>query len=292
MILILVFFLVFAPVDLEKALMPWVKPVNELCLRLSPDTTYRSWYQAIVCGQNLPPSIEKKWFQQTGLIHVIVVSGSHLVFLEDLLALLKLPTGVRWLLLLLFSLASNLQPPIARAVIQRVWAEVLRRRQTPLPSLHMQLLAGISTLALFPSWWTSLSFFMSWICVLALSLPLPSKNPLWQSALIYLLMFPVASEVQTPHPSSILFNFVMAPVLGLCLFPLSLLGFFHPALALVSDFGWKALFFVFAIVPLPESESGTLFSAAWLVLYVIILQAGSFAWVIYLRRKMWNSLSY
>lgn len=270
--------------------MPWVKPVNELCLRLSPDSSYRSWYQAIVCGQNLPPSTEKLWFQQTGLIHVIVVSGSHLVFLEDILLLLKLPAIVRWILLLLFSLASNLQPPIARAVIQRVWMEVLRRRQSPLPTLHVQLLAGLSTLALFPGWWTSLSFFMSWICVLALSLPLPSKNPLAQSALIYLLMIPAVSQVQTPHPSSILFNFVMGPVLGIALFPLSLLGFFHPLLASVSDFGWKMLFAIFSLVPLPEARGGVLFSSIWLIVYVGLLQFGSFAWVIHIRRRMWNSL--
>lgn len=268
--------------------MPWVKPVNDLCLKASPSTEYRAWYQAIVCGQNLPPSVERGWFQQTGLIHVIVVSGSHLVFLEDLLLIARMPTFLRWSLLLLFSMASNLQPPVTRALIQRTTAEVFRRKQISLRSIHLQLLSGLITLSLFPAWWSSLSFIMSWICVLALSLPLPSKSLLWRSALIYLLMFPPVSTMQRPHPASILFNFVFAPVLGLILFPMSLLGFFHPLLAHVSDFAWRMLFSIFTQIPMPESEGGLMFSSLWLIFYLALLQIGAFAWVIRERRRLWK----
>gem|GEM_PF-1740574 len=280
--------LIFQPFDLSTLVMPWVKPVHQLCLNFAPASDYRVWYHAIVCGENLSPSMEKNWFQQTGLIHVIVVSGSHLVFLEDILRFLKLPNWLRWSVLLFFSLASNLQPPITRALIQRVWNAFFQRQQIVMRSLHLQLLAGVTTLALFPSWWTSLSFLMSWLCVLALSLPMPSKHPLWQAALIYLLLIPAMLNIQTPHPAGILFNVMLAPVLGFVLFPMSLIGFFHPWLAAVSDAAWRLLFFLFSQIPLPEAANGILFSSLWLIIYLVLVQFASFGSVIFLRRKLWT----
>lgn len=291
LIAFLLILLLFHPFDLASLVMPWVKPVHDICLNFSPTSDYRIWYQAIVCGENLPPSLEKTWFQQTGLIHVIVVSGSHLVFLEDTLEFFKLPSWLRWTALLFFSLISNLQPPITRALVQRCWSWFFRSTQRPMTALHLQLLAGLTTLAFFPSWWTSLSFLMSWLCVLALSLPLPSNNPLWRSTLIYLFLLPAMINIQTPHPAGILFNVVFAPILGLVLFPMSLIGFFHPWLAVISDAAWKFLFFVFSQIPLPDTSGGLLFSSVWLILYLALTQLVSFLWVIRLRRKFWTRSS-
>src|SRR4051794_30757452 len=112
----LLILLVFRPIDGESTLNPIVRPLHAQCLGFAPDSKFKAWYQAIVCGKNLPPSQEKGWFQQTGLIHVIVVSGSHLVFLDDVLALVlggsRIAVWIRNLLLGFFALISNLQPPV------------------------------------------------------------------------------------------------------------------------------------------------------------------------------------
>jgi predicted membrane metal-binding protein len=289
------FLLVLQPIDLEPIILPVIRPVNRLCLQGAPASIYRPWYQAIVCGENLPPSMEKSWFQQSGLIHVIVVSGSHLVFLDEILQLVlgagRISGWVRWLALILFSLASNLQPPVTRALLQRGCAWFFRRSNRRFTSLHLQLISGLLTVALFPGWWLSLSFLMSWLCALALSVPMPSKNPLWRAAAIYLLLIPAMASIQFPHPASILFNVVFAPILGLILFPMSLLGFSHPLLAHLCDLGWQTLFWIFSRIPMPDNRAGLVFSSLWLILYMAGAQAAGFYCLIRSRRKLWNVYS-
>jgi predicted membrane metal-binding protein len=287
----LLILLVFRPIDGESTLISLVRPFHAQCLSLSPLSPFRDWYQAIVCGKNLPASQEKNWFQQTGLIHVIVVSGSHLIFLDDVLRLLlgssRAAVWIRNLLLGFFALISNLQPPITRALVHRGWQFYFLRKGRPKPSFHLQILSGITTLAFFPTWWTSLSFLMSWFCVLALSLPLKTKSTLWRSAFVYLIMIPALLPVQSPHPASILFNTVFGPLLGLVLFPMSAVGFIHPWLAVISDFAWKSLFWLFSVLPLPGASSGTYFAVGWLAFYLVLSQTGFYFWQVHRRRKQW-----
>lgn len=289
----IIFLLVFQPLDLQKLLAPAVRPLHSGCLSRAPDSPFRPWYQAIVCGENLPPSPEKLWFQRSGLIHVIVVSGSHLIFLDEILLLLpgsSIPVALfRWSVLLLFSLMTNLQPPIARALIQRAltWFFITTRR--PLTRLHLQLISGIVTVSLFPQWWTSLSFIMSWVCALALGLPLPSKSPLARAGLIYLLMLPVMWNIQIPQPGQIFFNLLLGPLFALVLFPMSLLGFLHSLLTLLSDWGWRLTFFLFSHMPLPETETAGTFANIWLIFYIVALQAGSLFMLIRRRRQLWHA---
>jgi predicted membrane metal-binding protein len=286
--------LLFQPLDLEPLMLPLVRPVHQLCMDRAPDSRFRDWYQAIVCGTNLPPSSEKNEFQRTGLIHIIVVSGSHLVFLDEILEAVlgtsRWAAWLRWLALLFFSLASNLQPPVTRALVQRGCGWCARRTHRPFRSLHLQLLSGLLTVALFPQWWSSLSFLMSWLCALALSVPMPSNNPLWRSVAIYLLLLPAMIGIQFPHPSSILFNVVFGPILGLVLFPMSLLGFLHPFLARLCDFGWESLFWIFRELPIPETQANLVFPVLWLILYLLIAQAASLYALVRSRRKLWNDL--
>lgn len=285
--------LIFQPIELDRILAPIVKPMNDWCLVHAPASAHRDWYQAIVCGKNLPPSQERTWFQQSGLIHIIVVSGSHLVFLDDLLKRIigrgRWAAGFRWLVLLGFSLASDLQPPIVRALSQRTWTWSIGKTQRHLPSFHVQFLAGISVLALFPSWWSSLSLLMSWVCSLALTLPLPSRNTLLRSTLIYLLMIPALLGIQLSQPGSILFNVAFGPLLGFVMFPVSLAAFVHPAIAYVTDWAWSGLFSIFALIPMPESQGGILFPAGWVLIYLAILQAGGLLHIVKVRRRQWHT---
>jgi competence protein ComEC len=287
----LITLLIIQPFSLEKWVMPWVIPLHNLCLHLAPNSNYQHWYQAIVCGQNLPASVEKSWFQQTGLIHVIVVSGSHLVFLDETLQLLRVPRILRIFLAILFSLVNQLQPPITRALFQRFWNWFFWRQSRPLPAIHAQFLALITSLALFPNWWTSLSFIMSAVCSLGLTLPVRSKRPITQATLVYILMALPIFSLQTPHPASILFNVLFAPILGTLLFPMSLVDFLHASLAALSDRAWQGLFFIFENIPLPDSHEGTVFSVGWLILYLVITQAAAFYFVIRERRKWWKQFS-
>ena len=51
------------------------------CESLTPSSNYQDFYKALVCGTDLPSSQLKEYFKMSGLLHLIVVSGSHLIFI-------------------------------------------------------------------------------------------------------------------------------------------------------------------------------------------------------------------
>lgn len=284
--------IVFHALSLEKAMVQAAQPFHEFCVRNSPPSKYRIWYEGIVCGRNVPASSEKDHLIKSGLIHLIVVSGSHLVFVDSFVSLIfkRFPFSgfFRLFALLCFTLISNLQPPVTRALIQRLLHSYLILDQRRIPSLHLQLLSGLLTLAFFPDWATSLSFIMSWFCALALSLPIPTESIIVRSSLVYLLMSPVMLNLGGSDPLSILYNVVFAPLLGVILFPLSLTAFLHPLFAYVCDYGWTLLFSVLDQLPLPETQPGLLFSTVWLLVYLFLTQLSALHYFIKSKRLLWR----
>ena len=58
---------------------------QNFCLLATPSSRHQALYAAFVCGLDLPPGATKEIFVNAGLIHILVVSGSHLLFAEQLL---------------------------------------------------------------------------------------------------------------------------------------------------------------------------------------------------------------
>src|SRR5438045_3594534 len=68
--------------------------LHRICLAQVPqDSIYPDVYAALVCGENLTNEKIKRDFIETSLIHVIVVSGTHLLFLMQIFSLVNLPLG-------------------------------------------------------------------------------------------------------------------------------------------------------------------------------------------------------
>ncbi len=187
----------------------------QFCLALIPPFVHRDLVASLVCGLPLPPGHSKQAFLDTGLIHVMVVSGAHLLFLESLLgrapALIKLPAlGVYcWL--------TGFGAPVVKAFLHRLCELQLRNRGWS--SLQIEAVAVLLTLTLFPWWLLSRSLQMSWMCFLALSLPKILKwSALDQSLKAYLFLYIFVGA----SPIGIVWNTLLSPLIGVVLFPLSL----------------------------------------------------------------------
>jgi predicted membrane metal-binding protein len=240
----------------------------DLCQTWMPKTDLHSLYDALICGTALSASREKQIFVDTGLIHLMVVSGSHLVFLELLLGFL--PARIRLAILAAYCYLTGFQAPVVRAFLRRLIGPKLSEWWA-LTGLQTEAAAVMLALAIYPQWFWSRSFLMSWMCGLALAAPkifprFPNFD-LAVKAYLFLLPFCAAS------PVSIAWNTLLAPFVGLILFPACILSIALPPFVVVSDWMWSAFIGILQIGP-HGMQAGLLFRAqdlCWIPVLVHLL---------------------
>jgi predicted membrane metal-binding protein len=246
----------------------WLTAGPALCRGWLPSTPMNPLYDALVCGASLPPGHEKQMFVDTGLIHLMVVSGSHLVFIELLLAFL--PAYARRVVLGGYCWLTGFQAPVARAFLRRSIGPFLQR-VSGLTSLQLEAATILLALSLYPPWLGSRSFLMSWMCGLALCSPKIFKRaPHFDQAVksyLFLLPFCWAS------PVSVAWNTLLAPFVGLLLFPVCILAMVIPPFVTVSDWMWKAFLGILELGP--QGVQLHLFFPAWSLCWVPILTHAS-----------------
>lgn len=239
-----------------------------ICLKLSPETVFAPLYQALVCGTALPASEYQQLFLDTGLIHLMVVSGAHLAFLDK--SMDRWPEKPRWAVLFFYAWLTGFGPPIVRALVRRALGNFGHHQG--LSPLQLDFVASLSTLLIRPDWVVSRSFLMSWMCSLALSFPfgpLPFR--------CFLFLYPFAPGA----PVAVFWNAVITPVIGNLLFPLCLASFLLHPLTALCDRLWEVFLFLLRIGP--HAPGATWFlstrSLIWLPLFVhILLMAGEIRW--------------
>lgn len=270
-------------VDFDYLFLHWAIPLHEICRQFSPHGPWRPAYEALVCGASLPASEFSLALQRTSLLHLAIVSGSHLVLLEVILlrllpGRLKL-TSVVFLLLTLYALFSGWQPPAVRALAS-VFIQALSVRHkffwTPLQTTW---LSGLLTASLFPSWIHSFSFLLSWGAALGLSLLPTSPSSFAQSwkthSIVFITLFPLLLPLTPPHPLTVLCNWLVGPALGILLFPMSLACFALPFLTPWVDYVWLAVDQVLQIISpfVPEIRWQSNTRPLFLWFYIFALQA-------------------
>ena len=230
--------------------------LHTLCIENAPYEEYRIVYTALVCGQRLPPSLFKDIMTSASLIHLMVVSGAHLLVLEAMLS--KILARSRKSLLskiLLFTclfgfvLITNMQAPATRAFVSLIIRSFSQRNKLFWNAEKICFWAGLVTLLFIPEWVESFSFMLSWGASLAIasSQCLFSKsNLLIRNTIIYILLLPFLVQLSIPHPLSILCNTLLGPILSQLLFPITLLGYFVPLVRplvdlLLSSIEWTLL---------------------------------------------------
>ncbi len=209
---------------------------HQKCVQILPtESVNRKTLSSLLCGENITDTELKENLVKTSLIHIFVISGSHLILLDELLSILRIPAIVRFFFLSIYSLAVGWQPPAVRALIALGVRILFRRWNWKFPSDLTSLIAGMATLALFPEWWNSLSLVMSWCAALALCWVsvLKIKNKfsalLISQLAIFLFMSAPLWGLGTLHPLSLLYNLLLAPVVAFLLLPLAFFAsLIHP----------------------------------------------------------------
>jgi predicted membrane metal-binding protein len=215
----------------------------EICQRFLPTSKFYDLYSALICGTSLQTGSYRRIFLDTGLIHILVVSGAHLHFLDRILKVV--PKVGRLTLLGIYGWLCGFQAPVVRAWLRRVVEFFGFPRGAS--SFQNEAITVLILLAVIPHWISSRSLLMCWVCALALSLP-----PLWPrwpamstSFWCYILLLPLCPSA----PTSLLANILLTPLIGVILFPLSLLACLSSHVAHLADCLWSALFLVLDQMP-------------------------------------------
>jgi ComEC/Rec2-related protein len=216
---------------------------QQKCEQILPsDRRHAKILASLICGQNLTDAELKNNLIKTSLIHIFIISGSHLVFLNEFLSFLRIPVFVRLLLLGTYSIATGWQPPAVRALLTVLVRTLFQVFKYSFPGDLIVLISGMGLLILFPEWWSSLSLVMSWCAAIALGFtPLfKIKNKvaafIVTNTMIFLFMLIPLWGVGALHPLSIVYNLVLAPVVSFILLPLAFLSALIPSLLSVFDF--------------------------------------------------------
>lgn len=212
---------------------------------------YSSLLNGITFGKDIPPHLNLYTkFQKSGLLHIMVLSGSNIAMLGAMIEAIfgfihkKIAVFLTICFILIFTISVGFEPPIVRAAIMgtiSLLAIVFNRKATAIYSL---LLTGIITMIIWPDWITNVSFLLSYGATLGIILfgAPDSKAPWWfpQELRISLaaqlfttpIIFIYFKQISLVSPiSNVLISFIVGPLmfLGFCI---GILGLIHPYLAL------------------------------------------------------------
>ena len=257
--LILIFIILCVkPLFLYVPVQKLVHWLNEECLQsISTDhSELTPIYSALICGERLPEGALKKTFISLGIIHLMVISGAHLIFIEKAWKILphfRFKNTVLVFFLFIYAFSSGLNPPVLRALFSFILNRI--NKQLKLfwsPYMRVQL-SGLLCLLCQNSLVHSLSLQLSWTASLGMS---NSFLPRWQSCLLtYVLILPLISGWGNTHPFSIIINWLIAPLASCILLPVSLLILPFPFLKPVADFMWmQFLQLLYFLRPLTEQQ--------------------------------------
>lgn len=260
-----------------------------ICQSHAPWSPYAAWYSGIVCGTSVRGEPFYDEVVHSGLIHLLVVSGSHLVFLETLIIYLSklarrgkpLPSIFIDLLLLGYVVLTGWQTPALRSLIFILLKKINQRCKlfwTPvwLTAFSIPLAAAMSDARGY-----SLSLALSWVAALALHTRLSHETFFRRMILVFIFTWPILAMLTPPTLQTILFNTLLAPILGFLLFPISALPFFYRPLTTLTDNLWWVFFWLMDHLssPIRNPHPALSFSLPYAFLYAVLLQ------IICLRRK-------
>lgn len=218
--------------------------IHHLCIALTPSSEFHQLYKAIVCGKKLGQNFQATSLKQLGLVHIVVISGAHLLFFSKLiktLSLKKLSDKSTLPILFLLVCCSQFQMPALRAWIM-ILVSLLNKKLKLFNSPPFNLLLSIIfCLSINPQSYFQLSLPLSWLASIAIAV---AKNSFSQSFLCYLLLTPILTNIQLNHPWVILVNSFLTPFLCLLLFPLSLLSFLFSPFTFFVDQVWQFIFYI------------------------------------------------
>lgn len=267
--IIFLFLILFFPWDISSV----SSYLHQTCLeKLNFQTPFADIYRALTCGKRLPANNIKEIFIQGGIIHLTVVSGAHLLFLEKFWNKIPLPVFIKtqglFIVLIIYALTSQMHPPIVRALFSFFLFRLSQSFKLFWSAHFITLLSGILCLAYQSSWIYSLSLQLS---LLASILQNISKSSIKKCFFIYIFMLPILNRWQSLKPITVLVNWSLSPLISSLLFPLSFLSSFFPFLYKLTDKLWLLLIKALNVVQLLPSQAiltSWFIPQKWIWLYI------------------------
>ena len=269
---------------------------HNLCLGHLPNLSQaNAELSALVCGEDFHLLSQSALYVSSGLIHLFVVSGAHLVviesFLQQLLSERRQFRIYIFLLLYIYGFMCSMNPPICRCLISLTLNDFLLRRNIFWPFGYRVFLSGILCLTVNPAWIDSLSLQMSWLAAFGVSWAgehLKHAGPLRQQILFYFALLPCLIFLQVPGPSVIAVNLLFAPVLEFVLFPLGISTMIVPISGVIFE---KLIILLREILSLCEfnvmrmSELSVEHRSAFIWAFILALHWAEYIFNIHVRRK-------
>ena len=234
--------LVGLPFDLRVLLQPSTVFLHQLCLDQTETFNNQSEAAAaLVCGHQIESLDLQTLFASSGLIHLLVVSGSHLLVMDKGFNFFRLKPALKLTLLFIFVLVCEMNAPIMRSFMAMLVAGFVKSKKWAWSASFNQWVTSFLCLVINPLWIFSLSFQMSWMASLCLDIASHSfteeklKQSLVRLFLIYFSFVFISCFLGFPSAWAPLLGLALSPVLELILFPSALLGCLIPPLSFVFD---------------------------------------------------------
>ena len=277
-----------------------IEPISQLlherCLQQvqTGQTEFTDLYSALLCGKRLPEGEIKKTFISLGIIHLMIISGAHLIFLEKIWKLLpsfRFKNILLGFFLLIYSMSAGLSPPVLRALFSLLLTRINKELKLFWsPYMRVQI-SGLLCLLCQGSWFHSLSLQLSWIASLGMSNHQLSR--LHSCMLTFILILPIISQWGGLHPLSIVTNWLITPLTACVLLPLSFLTIPFPILRFFTDKLWEQFIQIMNMLrPLMENKGIELswsFSSFQRWIYICIIFTVFQLFFVYSKRKKYNN---
>lgn len=207
--------------------------LHNFCLNQIPKSSAsHDTLAALVCGKNFQSLSDTQFYASTGLIHLFVVSGSHLLLIQKVLYKIKLNGVLLFAFLLVYCAMCLFNPPVTRSFIFLFLYLMLSRNHQYWPKHYLLLLSGLITICLNFEWVTSLSLQMSWMAALVLEIyatKFKDYSVFFRQIIFYSLFTVCFMGLGFPQFSTIILCVILTPLLEFILFPFAILTvIFHP----------------------------------------------------------------
>ncbi len=204
--------------NLNKYFTNFSKVANLQCNEtISSSSHYSGLFQSFLCGNKLDKSLPKQTLIKAGIYHLIVVSGGHFLFLDFILNFLKFPLFLRCLFLFIYYIATGLQAPGFRALIHILFSIFISFSSISTSKLNKLLISGIICLILNNSYWSSLSFWLSFSVCMALATAKilffnekPINRFVLENITIYIFLMPFLITLSYSHPLTLFIGSILA----------------------------------------------------------------------------------
>lgn len=274
--------------DLSIKLPSSLQSVHFACLKYTQfgDSIAYNLRQALVCGKRVPVSDVKTVFLNSGLIHLLVISGAHLNTLEYLISKIMFhkPRTARWLTYICFillNLTCQFQAPCLRALFQKIIQDLNQRYKLFLTPIHEVMYAGTLCVCLLPIMTMSHSLILSWWISLCLKLPI--KSNLNKCIFIYVSLIPWQASFMDLPTISILTNWLLAPTLSLIMTPLALFETLFPIVHKLTAFIWELIFYMLQMISAHSPSQHIKIPLFVFWIYLLGLQ------LFLLRKSLWST---